>query len=183
MNGDLATLQYDNSLINNSLALIAILIHVNSMIVPEIKFAEKDGFSIAYQVWGEGTETLIYVPGMISHLDVSAESPEYVSFLSRLSENYRVIIFDKRGQGLSDRDSTVPGIESRMDDIDAVADAEKVKSFYLFVIYYFLIYYLIFYYLIFTYPFGPEPWHNFNYLSRIILILSKKKWSPRRETK
>ena len=99
------------------------------MIVPEIKFAEKDGFSIAYQVWGEGTETLIYVPGMISHLDVSAESPEYVSFLSRLSENYRVIIFDKRGQGLSDRDSTVPGIESRMDDIDAVADAEKVKSF------------------------------------------------------
>ena len=102
------------------------------MIVPEIKFAEKDGFSIAYQVWGEGTETLIYVPGMISHLDVSAESPEYVSFLSRLSENYRVIIFDKRGQGLSDRDSTVPGIESRMDDIEAVADAEKVKSFYLF---------------------------------------------------
>lgn len=102
------------------------------MFVPEIKFAEKDGFSIAYQVWGEGSETLIYVPGMISHLDVSAESPEYVSFLSRLSENYRVIIFDKRGQGLSDRDSTVPGIESRMDDIDAVADAEKIKSFYLF---------------------------------------------------
>ncbi len=102
------------------------------MFIPEIKFAEKDGFSIAYQVWGEGAETLIYVPGMVSHLDVSAESPEYVAFLSRLSENYKVIIFDKRGQGLSDRDSTVPGIESRMDDIDAVADAEKVDGFYLF---------------------------------------------------
>ena len=43
------------------------------MFIPEIKFAEKDGFSIAFQVWGEGAETLIYVPGMVSHLDVSAE--------------------------------------------------------------------------------------------------------------
>ena len=88
------------------------------MFIPEIKFTEKDGFSIAYQVWGEGAETWIYVPGMVSHLDVSAESPEYVAFLSKLSEKYKVIIFDKRGQGLSNRDSTVPGIESRMDDID-----------------------------------------------------------------
>ena len=62
------------------------------MFIPEIKFAEKDGFLIAYQVWGEGAETLIYVPGMVSHLDVSAESPEYVTFLYRLSENYKVII-------------------------------------------------------------------------------------------
>ena len=79
------------------------------MFIPEIKFAEKDGFSIAFQVWGEGAETLIYVPGMVSYLDVSAESLEYVAFLSWLSENYKVIIFDKRGQGLSDKDSTVPG--------------------------------------------------------------------------
>ena len=42
------------------------------MFVPEIKFAEKDGFSIAYQVWGEGSETLIYVPGMIFHFAISA---------------------------------------------------------------------------------------------------------------
>ena len=111
------------------LALITIFIHDDPMFIPEIKFTEKDGFSIAYQVWGEGAETLIYVPGMVSHLDVSAESPEYVAFLSKLSEKYKVIIFDKRGQGLSDRDSTVPGIESRMDDIDAVADAEQVESF------------------------------------------------------
>ena len=73
------------------------------MVPPEIKFTEKDGFSIAYQVWGTGPETLIYVPGMVSHLDVSAESKQYLDWLTRLSKHFKVIIFDKRGQGLSDR--------------------------------------------------------------------------------
>ena len=86
------------------LALIRNFIHDNPMFIPEIKFAEKDGFSLAFQVEGEVTETLIYVPGMVSHMDVTTESPEYVAFHSRLSENYKVIIFDKRGQRLSDRD-------------------------------------------------------------------------------
>ena len=99
---------------------------------PEIQFTEKDGFSIAYQVWGTGPDTLIYVPGMVSHLDVSAEGQAYLAWLKLLSKNFKVIIFDKRGQGLSDRDATVPGVEQRMDDIDAVAAAEGVEKFYLF---------------------------------------------------
>lgn len=103
-----------------------------TMVPPEIKFTEKDGFSIAYQVWGTGPETLIYVPGMVSHLDVSAESKQYLDWLTRLSKHFKVIIFDKRGQGLSDRDATAPGVEQRMDDIDAVAAAEGVEKFYLF---------------------------------------------------
>ena len=103
-----------------------------TMLPPEIKFTEKDGFSIAYQVWGTGPETLIYVPGMVSHLDVSAESQHYLDWLMLLSKHFKVIIFDKRGQGLSDRDATAPGVEQRMDDIDAVAAAEGVDKFYLF---------------------------------------------------
>ena len=99
---------------------------------PEIQFTEKDGFSIAYQVWGNAPDTLIYVPGMVSHLDVSAEGQAYLAWLKLLSKYFKVIIFDKRGQGLSDRDATVPGVEQRMDDIDAVAAAEGVEKFYLF---------------------------------------------------
>ena len=69
----------------------------STMLPPEIKFTEKDGFSIAYQVWGTGPETLIYVPGMVSHLDVSAESQHYLDWLMLLSKHFKVIIFDKRG--------------------------------------------------------------------------------------
>ena len=96
------------------------------------KYAETEGLTIAYQIWGNSKETLIYVPGMISHLEAGLEDPDYVDWIRTLSEQFRVIIFDKRGQGLSDRDALAPNIEERMDDISAIVKAEKLDNFYLF---------------------------------------------------
>src|SRR6201999_733726 len=66
---------------------------------------------------------LVMVPGVVSHIDFSHEFPGYTAFLKRLAEFARVITFDKRGQGLSDRMSGAPSLEQRMDDVRAVMDA------------------------------------------------------------
>ena len=66
------------------------------------KYTEVGGLTIAYQIWGNSNETLIYVPGMISHLEAALEDPEYIDWIRTLSKKFKVIIFDKRGQGLSD---------------------------------------------------------------------------------
>ena len=75
---------------------------------------------------------MIYVPEMVPHLDVSAEGQPYLAWLKLLRKYCKAIIFDNRGEGLSDRVSTIPGVEQRMDYIDAVAEAEGMKKFYLF---------------------------------------------------
>ena len=96
------------------------------------KYTEAGGVTIAYQIWGSSKETLIYVPGMISHLEAGLEDPEYVDWITTISKKFRVIIFDKRGQGLSDRDTSAPNIEERMDDISAIVQTEELDNFYLF---------------------------------------------------
>ena len=96
------------------------------------KYTEVGGLTIAYQIWGNSNETLIYVPGMISHLEAALEDPEYIDWIRTLSKKFKVIIFDKRGQGLSDRDSSAPNIEERMDDISAIVRTEGLDTFYLF---------------------------------------------------
>ena len=96
-----------------------------------LKYTEAGGLTIAYQVWGSSDETLIYVPGMISHLEAALEDPEYLSWIRELSKFFKVIIFDKRGQGLSDRDASAPNLEERMDDISSIVNAEKLKKFFL----------------------------------------------------
>ena len=96
-----------------------------------LKFTEAGELTIAYQVWGSSDETLIYVPGMISHLEAALEDPEYLSWIRELSKFFKVIIFDKRGQGLSDRDASAPNLEERMDDISSIVKAEKLKKFFL----------------------------------------------------
>ncbi len=96
------------------------------------KYTEVGGLTIAYQIWGNSNETLIYVPGMISHLEAALEDPEYIDWIRTLSKKFKVIIFDKRGQGLSDRDSSAPNIEERMDDISAIVRTEGLDKFYLF---------------------------------------------------
>ena len=71
--------------------------------IPETRYARSGDVSIAYQVMGEGPIDLIMVPGLVSHAEFFHELPGYTDFLRRLAAFARVISFDKRGQGLSDR--------------------------------------------------------------------------------
>ena len=96
------------------------------------KYVSVDGSDIAYQVWGDGSAAIIFIPGMISHLDVLAEDPEYRHWISLFTETFRVIVYDKRGQGMSDRDSPAPGPEQRLEEINAIADAENIEKFSIF---------------------------------------------------
>jgi class 3 adenylate cyclase len=89
---------------------------------PTTRYAKSGDIHIAYQVVGHGDLDLVYVPGWISHLEYSWEEPSYARFLDRLSSFSRLIMFDKRGTGMSDRESGLPTLEERMDDVRAVMD-------------------------------------------------------------
>ena len=78
---------------------------------------------IAYQVLGEGPLDLVYIPGLLQHVELAWETPHQPKFLRRLGSLGRLIRFDKRGTGMSDRDLGFPTLETRMDDIRAVMDA------------------------------------------------------------
>jgi class 3 adenylate cyclase/pimeloyl-ACP methyl ester carboxylesterase len=90
---------------------------------PETRYAKSGDTYIAYQVMGEGPFDLVFVPGFISHVEMQMELPAYASFFGRLASFCRVIRFDKRGTGLSDRLSAIPTLEERMDDVRAVMEA------------------------------------------------------------
>jgi pimeloyl-ACP methyl ester carboxylesterase len=92
---------------------------------PETKYAKSNGLNIAYQVIGDGPLDLVFVMGWVSHLDYFWEEPSFARFLRRLASFSRLIAFDKRGTGLSDRVSIkeLPTLEERMDDVRAVMDA------------------------------------------------------------
>jgi class 3 adenylate cyclase len=92
---------------------------------PETRYAKSGDVNVAYQVVGEGPFDLIWVPGWISNVEESWEVPEYAHFLRRLAAFSRLILFDKRGTGLSDRVSNdrLPTLEERMDDVRAVLEA------------------------------------------------------------
>ena len=96
-----------------------------SMTAPptETRYADSDGVSIAYRVYGDGPIDLVYVPGMISHIEAFHEIPGYSEFIEALTSFARVVTFDKRGQGLSDRIQGAPSVEERMLDVGAVMDA------------------------------------------------------------
>jgi pimeloyl-ACP methyl ester carboxylesterase len=91
--------------------------------VPETRYAQSGDLSIAYQVFGRGSRDLVYVPGIISHIELAWEDPFVAAFQRRLGEAFRVIVFDKRGQGMSDRIDGVPSLEDRIDDLRAVMEA------------------------------------------------------------
>jgi class 3 adenylate cyclase/alpha-beta hydrolase superfamily lysophospholipase len=84
-----------------------------------------DGVAIAYQVVGEGPRDLVWVPGWISHLEAAWDEPTLARFFERLASFSRLILFDKRGTGLSDRvpESALPSLETRMSDVLTVCDA------------------------------------------------------------
>ena len=96
--------------------------------VPQTRWARTvDGACIAYQDLGEGPVTLVVIHGWVSHLEVYWEQPRYVSFLRRLSRNMRVLVFDKRGIGMSDRVGGTPDLGVLADDVRAVMDAAGVE--------------------------------------------------------
>ena len=91
--------------------------------IPQTQYAESDGLSIAWQAFGNGTQNLVIVPGIVSHIDAGWEDPDQTYLWRRLAQSFRVIVFDKRGQGLSDSFDGVPTLEERMDDVRAVMQA------------------------------------------------------------
>ena len=91
--------------------------------LPATRYAQSGEVSIAYQTMGSGPIDIVLVPGFISHIEFLHELPGYTAFLRRLATFARVITFDKRGQGLSDRMAGAPSLETRMDDVRAVMDA------------------------------------------------------------
>jgi pimeloyl-ACP methyl ester carboxylesterase len=87
------------------------------------KYAKSGDIHVAYQVFGDGPSDLVIAPGAFSHLELSWEEPSFARSMERLASFARVIAFDKRGQGLSDRGVATPTLEERMDDVRAVMDA------------------------------------------------------------
>jgi pimeloyl-ACP methyl ester carboxylesterase/DNA-binding winged helix-turn-helix (wHTH) protein len=91
--------------------------------VPRTHYAHSGDVNIAYQVLGDGPIDLVFVMGWVSHLECFWTEPSFARFLRRLSELARLILFDKRGTGLSDRVGELPTLEQRMDDVRAVMAA------------------------------------------------------------
>ena len=92
---------------------------------PETRYARAGDVSIAYQLIGDGPRDLVVVPGFATHLELEWEASIYRRFVERLASFSRVIMFDKRGTGLSDPVTQVPTLEQRSDDVRAVLDAAE----------------------------------------------------------
>src|SRR5688572_7178681 len=90
---------------------------------PETRYAKSGNIHIAYQVLGEGSPDLLFASSYTGHLDFGWEFPPWARYLRRLASFSRLIIFDRRGTGLSDRAPGPATFEESMDDIGAVLDA------------------------------------------------------------
>jgi DNA-binding winged helix-turn-helix (wHTH) protein/pimeloyl-ACP methyl ester carboxylesterase/class 3 adenylate cyclase len=97
---------------------------------PETHYAQSGDVNIAYQVVGDGPLDLVFVMGWVSHLEYFWQEPSFARFLTRLASFSRLILFDKRGTGLSDRVpiKELPTLEQRMDDVRVVMEAVGSKS-------------------------------------------------------
>jgi pimeloyl-ACP methyl ester carboxylesterase len=93
------------------------------VLAPETRYAKSGEVNIAYQAVGDGPLDLVLVPGFVFHLENDWDEPRSAHFLERLASFSRLIRFDKRGTGLSDRPGGLPDLETRMDDVRAVIDA------------------------------------------------------------
>jgi class 3 adenylate cyclase/pimeloyl-ACP methyl ester carboxylesterase len=87
------------------------------------RYAKSGDVHIAYQVFGSGPLDLVFGPGFVSHVEACWDEPGFARWLEQFGKSVRVITFDKRGTGLSDRVNKLPGLDQRMDDIRAVMDA------------------------------------------------------------
>jgi class 3 adenylate cyclase/alpha-beta hydrolase superfamily lysophospholipase len=102
--------------------------------MPDTRYAQSAGVNIAYQVVGDGPVDVVYVPGWVSHVELAWELPELAAGFERLASFSRLILFDKRGTGMSDPvpADQLPTLEQRMDDVRVVMDAvhcEKAAIF------------------------------------------------------
>jgi len=88
-----------------------------------IRYTQSDGLHIAYQVSGAGAIDIVLISGFVSHLELDWADPRHAHFLDRLGSMGRLIRFDKRGTGMSDRPQGLPDLETRMHDVLAVMDA------------------------------------------------------------
>jgi pimeloyl-ACP methyl ester carboxylesterase len=91
--------------------------------IEPIRYTVSDGLHIAYQVTGGGEVDIVLISGFVSHLELDWADPRHAHFLHRLGSFGRLIRFDKRGTGMSDRPSGLPDVETRMHDVLAVMDA------------------------------------------------------------
>ncbi|MBG08927.1 MAG: hypothetical protein CME68_09225 [Halobacteriovoraceae bacterium] len=93
------------------------------------KYLERCDIKLAYQVFGEGnTEDLIFVPGIVSHIEHCHKFPGFTKFIEKLSKHYRVLLFDKRGSGLSKRIDHAPSLEERLSDIDFMMEENSSEK-------------------------------------------------------
>jgi pimeloyl-ACP methyl ester carboxylesterase len=101
-------------------------------VTASVRYARSGEVNIAYQVTGDGPFDLVLVPGFFSHVEIDWEHPSMARLLDRLGSFARLIRFDKRGTGLSDRSVGLPDFEARMDDVRAVMDAAESSQAALF---------------------------------------------------
>jgi hypothetical protein len=90
---------------------------------PEIRYARSGSVYVAYQVFGEGRFDLVVVPGLLSNIEFGWEFESWRNYYGTLASFARVLLFDKRGTGISDFVQGAPSVEERMDDVRAVMDA------------------------------------------------------------
>jgi pimeloyl-ACP methyl ester carboxylesterase/class 3 adenylate cyclase len=95
---------------------------------PVTQYAKSGDVHIAYQAFGEGPINLVLVPGFVSNVEHYWDEPDLARFLNRLGSYARVVTFDKRGTGMSDRVAELPGLDQRMDDLRAVMDAAGMEQ-------------------------------------------------------
>jgi class 3 adenylate cyclase len=100
----------------------------NPAVKAEIQYARSGGVAIAYQVVGKGDVDLVYVSDYVSNLVYNWEYPRWRNFYERLARSFRLILFDKRGTGLSDHGGQFASLETRMEDLRAVLDAVGSSS-------------------------------------------------------
>src|SRR5262249_5738001 len=95
---------------------------------PETLYAKSGDVHIAYQVFGEGPINLVVAPFFVSNVEHFWDDPISSRWLLRLASFARVVMFDKRGTGMSDRVTETPDLEQRMDDLRAVVDAAGMEQ-------------------------------------------------------
>jgi len=99
---------------------------------PVTQYARSGDVHIAYQAFGDGPINVVVVPGFVSNVENYWDEPSFARFLTRLASYARVVTFDKRGTGMSDRVAELPGLDQRMDDLRAVMDAAGMEQASLF---------------------------------------------------
>jgi pimeloyl-ACP methyl ester carboxylesterase len=100
--------------------------------VPQTRYTKSRGTRIAYQVFGAGEHDLLLVPGFVSHVEHQWSERNFARFLRRLGSFCRVVAYDKRGTGLSDRDTATLTFEDHIDDVHAVMAAAGIARPFLF---------------------------------------------------